>query len=151
MGILVITLLTLAGLKLYVPFAEGKSKVLADTVNAADDKLIGLKSLERIMDLQKRTTEIKSNLQLKDSAVTRLEMTDLLDKLGGDLNPGVVVSDFKYDVDNVTVSFDANNFGDVAKQILNFKKSEFFNDVNISSISRKENTISCTVVMKVKK
>lgn len=151
LGILVITLLILAGLKLYVPFAEGNEKVLADTVLAENNKLVGLKSLEKIVDTQQRLNEIKNNLQLKDGNVTRLEMTKILDHLSSDLNPGVVVSDFKYETDKVTVSFDANNFSDVAKQILNFKKSDYFTEVNLSSINRKENTINSTVTMKIKK
>lgn len=151
LGILVATLLIFAGLKLYVPYAERKSEALADTVVIENDKLVGLKSLEQVVDMQKRLTEIKSNLQLKDGKVNRLEMTKLLDYLASDMNPSVVVSDFKYSGDNVTVSFNANSFDDLAKQILNFKKSDHFSEVGLSSMIRNERVISAVVAMKIKK
>lgn len=150
LGILIVTLTVLAGLRFYVPFAEGKNQALADVVSAENNKLVGLKSLEKVSDMQKRLIEIKSNLQLKEGKVTRLEMTKVLEYLGNDLNAGVVVYDFKYEAGKVTVSFDANDFGDVAKQVLNFKKSNYFTNVNILDISREKNTIICSVEMTIK-
>ncbi|KKQ52212.1 MAG: hypothetical protein US70_C0010G0017 [Parcubacteria group bacterium GW2011_GWD2_38_11] len=151
LGILIIILLILFGLKIYVPFAEGRNKALRESVLAENDKLIGLKSLERVVDMQVRLSEIKNNLQLSDGNIARLEMTKLLDHLGGDLDANIVVTDFKYDTEKIVVSFDANNFNDVAKQILNFKKSDYFTDVALSSIIRNENIIACSVDMKIKK
>lgn len=148
--ILAVTLLVLVGVKLYVPFMENRISALDDTISVEKNKLVGLKSLEQVIDMQNRLKEIKTNLQITNNAVTRLEMTKIFDNLGGDLNKGVVVSEFNYDPEKITVSFEASNFNDLAKQILNFKKSSYFADVNVLSVSRGEKNIVCTVAMNVK-
>ncbi|MDD5397327.1 MAG: PilN domain-containing protein [Candidatus Moranbacteria bacterium] len=149
--ILTITVLTFVGLKFYVPILEAKSAALSASVTSENDKTVGLKKLANIVDVQNRLVEIKNNLQIKNGTVNRVEMNKVLDKLSADLNAGVVVSSYKYNVDTVDVSFESSNFADVAKQILNFKKSDFFTEVNLSSIARKENVVACTVSMKYKK
>ncbi|NTW27200.1 MAG: PilN domain-containing protein [Candidatus Moranbacteria bacterium] len=149
--ILVATLAALVGIRWYVPSEEKKNEVLAATIVKEDAKIVELKSLEQIIDMQKRLSEIKSNLQLsEDGTVNKLEITNVLNALGSDLSTGVVVADFKYSPDKINVSFNAGNFSDAAKQILNFKKSTFFTNVELVTIIRKENVVICDVAMKVK-
>jgi hypothetical protein len=150
LGILIFTFLTLIGLNMYVPYAQKNSDALAANVQTESEKLVGLKSLERVVDMQKRLTEIKNNLQISDGAVNRLEMTKILDQLSGELNTNIVVTDFKYDNGGVTVTFNAFNFGDIAKQILNFKKSSYFSGVGVSSIKNEDGLVTCVVTMNVK-
>lgn len=150
LGILVITLLAFAALKFYVPFVEQKNQALAATILVENGKLVDLKSLERVVDIQNRLSAIKENLLLKDGGVTRLETTKVLDYVGGELGAGVVISDFNLKANKVTISFDANNFGDASTQILNFKKSSHFADVELLNITRKENIIGCDIAMNLK-
>jgi len=150
-GILIFTLLVFQGLNMYIPFAQKNNDALAASVRAENEKLVGLKSLEQVADMQKRLTEIKSNLEIKDDAVNRLEMTKILDQISGELNASIVVTDFSYKEDEIMLTFNAFNFGDIAKQILNFKKSEYFTGVGVSSIINSDGLVTCVVAMSVKK
>ena len=149
LGILIITLLVLFGLKFYIPILESENNALAQSIADENAKLVGLKDLEHIVDTQNRLSEIKDNLKVSNSEVTRTEMTQILDKLSLDINKNIVISDYGYGENNVTVSFVANNFNDASKQIFNFKKSSYFKDVVVSSISRDGNTVSCKIEMKI--
>jgi hypothetical protein len=151
LGILAFTLLVLFGLKLYVPVMENRNNELDKAISVENNKLVGLKSLEQVIDMQSRLKEIKSNLQMTDGQVTRLEMTGLLGRLGGEMNSNVSVSEFNYSPDKISIAIESNNFSDIAKQILTFKKSDYFSGVNVVSINRGEKTVVCNVAMNVKK
>lgn len=148
--ILVVTLLVLAGLKFYIPMAEGKNSAIVERIAAENKDITGLKSLENVVDMQKRLNEIKINLQLKNGKINRPEMTQVLDQLSKELNTGVVVSEFKYNEGKLTVSFSTNSFADVAKQIFSFKKSSSFENIELLSITRKEKNITGSVSMDLK-
>jgi len=151
LGILVFTLLVLMMFKMYVPFAQKNSNALAVVVTDENQKLVGLKSLEQVLDMQKRLTEIKSNLEITNEKVNRLEMTSVLDQLSSDLNSNVVLTNFKFDKGAVEITVEAPNFNDIAKQILNFKKSEYFTGVGVSSMANSEGAVTCVVAMGIKK
>lgn len=151
LGILIFTLLVLMLLKMYVPFAQKNSDALTVAVADENQKLVGLKSLEQVVDMQKRLTEIKSNLEIADGKINRLEMTKVLDQISGDLNPNVVLTNFKFDKEIVELTINVPNFGDVAKQLLNFKKSEYFTNVGVSSMSNSEGAVTCVIAMGIKK
>jgi hypothetical protein len=151
LGILSLTVIIAVGLKIYTPILDAKNKALIESISAENEKTVGLKKLTQVMDIQNRLVQIKNNLQIQNSAVTRTDMNKILDKLSLDLDSGIVVADFKYNGDIVDVSFDANNFSDAAKQILNFKKSDYFSEINLNSIARKENVVNVSVSMKYKK
>lgn len=151
LGILIITLLVLLGLKIYIPIVEGQTESLSANIEAENSKLVGLKNLEQIIDMQKRVAEIKTNLQIKDGKIERTKITEVLEKLGSEMTSGVVVSNFNYSAEKITVIFDANNFNDAAKQIASLKKSDSFTGINLASITRGERQVSFTINMAMKK
>lgn len=149
LGILIVTLLVLFGLRFYNPRLEAKNEALANSVVAENTKLVGLKNLEQIIDMQRRLNEIKNNLKISDGSVTRKEMVLILDKFGLDVNKGTVISEYAQSENKITVKFDVNNFSDASKQIFSFKKSDYFTNVNLLNISRGEKGVSCEVEMSV--
>ncbi|MDD5463666.1 MAG: hypothetical protein PHP62_00795 [Candidatus Moranbacteria bacterium] len=151
LGILAVVLLVLVALKFYIPFVEGKNNALAEAILVENGKIVNLKSLEVAMDTQDRLTEIKKNLEIKNENVTRLDVTNVLDYLSGDMSSGVFVSEFKYEQEKVLVSFEADNFNNLAIQIFNLKNSKYFNEINITDVARDEEGITCNIEMKIKK
>jgi hypothetical protein len=142
--------LSYVGLKYYIPTVDDKNIALDAAIKSQNDQLVGLKSLEKVVDSQKRLIEIKNNLQFSaDGNVGRVGMTNILDDLSSELSPAVIVSDFEYKNNEVTVTFESNSFSDVAKQVSNFKKSEHFSGAYLATISRKDNVITCSVGMRV--
>ncbi|EKD46739.1 MAG: hypothetical protein ACD_67C00088G0002, partial [uncultured bacterium] len=97
--------------------------------------------------MQKRLSEIRKNLQISKGEVARIEMMQILDKLSSDMNKGVVISSYNYNDNRINVEFSASNFNDASKQIFNFKKSDYFKDVNLLNISRGENNVVFEVEM----
>ncbi|KKP97472.1 MAG: hypothetical protein US25_C0002G0017 [Candidatus Moranbacteria bacterium GW2011_GWE1_36_7] len=152
LGILVVTLAIFLGLKPYISILEKDNAALVGEIMMKNNEVVGLKHLEQLMDIQDRVSEINSNLEISNGVVSRIEMNKILDNMSADLYPGVVVSTYRYGDDgSVFVQFDSNNFSDAAKQVFNFKTSENFSNVDLTNITRKENTISCDIVMKLKK
>ena len=149
-GIIVVTILIMAGLKLYIPSLVAKNDALAADIVTEKSKLVGLKSLENVIDIQNRLKEISSNLQITNGEVKRLEMTKMLDNLSFEMNKNIVVSSLKYDGTKVTVSLESNNFSDIAKQVFNFKTSDKFSDVGVVKLDRNEKNITCDVAMNIK-
>ena len=147
LSLLLIVLLAIAGLRSYIPILEKQNKALVASADMEKSKLVGLKNLEQIMDLQNRLGEISKNLEIKTDTAGRLEMTKILSNLGADLITGVVVNDYKYAPEGITVKIDANNFADVAKQIIAFKTSSNFTGISINKIERSEKSITCELSM----
>ncbi|MEI7890344.1 MAG: hypothetical protein WCI36_00065 [bacterium] len=150
-GIVVLVLLGIVGLKYYVPKAQAINENLTRDVAAENVKLVGLKDLEQVVDMQARTAEIRKNLEIVNGEVSRPAMTKILDMVGLELNKGVVVTVLKYEADKLTISFETIGFGDVARQIFNFKSSKNFDQVNLTSVARKETAVVATVEMMIKK
>lgn len=146
-GILVVTLLVLGGLKFAVSNLNQKNQTLEEDVKSESKSLAGLSELNRIVDLQTRLEKIKDNLQVEDGNAKITQMTEVLDHLGGDLGKGVVVSAYEYNAGNIKVTFSGNSFNEVSRQILDFKKSNYFKDVNMTDIKRSEKKIDCDVSM----
>ena len=152
LSILVITILALIGLKFAVSLLSNQSESLATTIQKEKESMIGLSSLEQIVDMQTRLKQIKNILQIKNSQVSRIQMTQTLDQMGTEVNAGIVVASYKYEKDNnkITLTFNANNFSDAARQILSFKDSDSFTNVTLTKISRGEKAISCDIEMNLK-
>lgn len=153
LAILVLTVLALFGIRFYIASVVAQNKTLTDTAAQQNKNLAGENTLQRILDMQTRLAEINKNLSIKDNVVGKLVMTEVLDNLEKDMNSGVVVSSFMYDRDSnsVKVSFDAHNYNDSGRQILNFKKSEYFKDASLGQISRSEKGVNADVDMQLKK
>ena len=152
LSIFTITIVTLIGLKFAVFLLNKQNEALITAVQKEKESMIGLSNLEQVVDMQARLKQIKDNLQIKNSQVSRIQMTQILDHLSSEVNAGIVISSYKYENDKnkVTLTFNANNFSDVARQILNFKSSDYFTNINLTKISRGEKSIPCDVEMNVK-
>ncbi len=150
--LIILTLLSLFGLKFYVSSFGEKNIALDSEIALKSSKIVGLQSLVEVIDTQTRLDSIKKNLQLENGKPTRDEITKVIDKLGGDLSSKSIVSGFKYaDTGKINITVESVNYAEAANQILNFKKSENFSDVNVVSISRLDNSISYNVEMTIKK
>ncbi|GEM_PF-1101080 len=151
-SILVIVILVLVGLKFYVSFMEKQNQALKEEIEKEQTNMANLGSLEKVIDVQSRLKQIRSNLNIKNNQVSRLQMTKVLDNVGAEINSGVVISSYKYEdgKNKITMVFDAKNFSDAARQILNFKDSNYFTSVVLTSISRGTEKISFSVELSVK-
>lgn len=150
-SILLLTVLVYFGLSFYIPALQAESDALSADIVSENSKLVGLKNLANVADMQKRLSEIRNNLGIKDGKVSRTEMTSVLDKLSGDLGNGVLVDEYTFDSEKgVNAKFTANGFGDAARQISNFKNSTYFTGFELGGISRQESGISCEVSMNIK-
>lgn len=150
-GIVVLTILILVGLKATIPFLEKRNQNSLAAVQKESDSLVGLNNVDLVVDMQTRLEHIKNNLQIKNGNVLRPELTKALSGLEKDSVAGVAVSKYEYAGDGAAVTFVAGNFSDIARQILNFKKSAYFTDVNVTNVGREEKGIVCTVEMGIKK
>ena len=152
LSILVVIILVLFGLKFAASLLSKQSGSLAANVQKEKESMLGLGNLEQIVDLQTRLKQIKDNLQIKNSQVSRIQMTQVLSYFGAEVNAGITVSSYEYksDKNKIDLTFNANNFSDAAQQILNFKESNYFTNVNLIGISRGEKSITCDIEMNVK-
>lgn len=151
-AILALTLISLFSIRIYIASLVKQNEALTASVAQQNQGLAGVNSLQRILDMQTRLAEISKGLEIKDKQVGQLKMTQILDGLEKDMNSGVAVTSYSYDEASgeVKVSFNARNFNDAARQILNFKKSEYFSEVDLGEITRDEKGINTEVSMKFK-
>ncbi len=151
LGILIFTLLGLAGLKVAMSTIGKQNEVLAGNIQRETESLSGLSDLQRIVDVQKRLGYIKSNLEISGGAVSRVQMTQVLDHLGAAIDTGIVIASFKLEnADTVSLTFNANNFSDASRQIVSLKNSDYFTGVSLTKISRGEKSVACDITMKIK-
>jgi phosphopantetheine adenylyltransferase len=152
LSILIITILALVVLKFAVSILDRQNEALVINIQNEKNSMAGLSNLEQIVDMQTRLKQIKNNLQINNNQVSRIQMTQMLDHFGTEVNAGIVVSSYKYEdsSNKISLTFNANNFSDAARQILSFKDSEYFTNVNLAKISRGEKSISCDIEMNIK-
>jgi len=152
LGIFIVTLLALAGLKFAVSLLAKQNEALATTIQAEKESMAGLSNLEQIVDMQTRLKQIKNNLKIENNQVTRTKMTQVLDHLSAETDARIAVSTYKYENNDskITLTFEASNFSDIARQILNFKGSDYFTNVNLIKLSRGVKSISCSIEMNIK-
>jgi hypothetical protein len=150
-AILVVTLLVLTGLKVYNPMVAKKNVALAETIDVENTNLVGLTTLDQLVDTQNRLSVIKSTLEIENGAVKRTEMTKILDELSSDMNKGLSITSYGYTDNKVTANFSAGNFNDASKQIFSLKNSDYFSNVNLQSISRGEDSVLFNIEMEIKK
>lgn len=146
LGILIATLLVFLGLKFYVSMAEKKNVKMSEEIGTQTSSLASLSDLERVIDLQKRTQLVKDNLKIENGSVLGVQMTKVLDDFERSIDRNVIVSNFAFDESGkIKITFEANNFSDISRQIIKFKSSENFKSVILDKIGRKEKNISCDV------
>lgn len=151
LGILALTIMSVFGIKFYVASVVEQNLALVAEVQAKSDSLVGINSLQRILDMQTRIIEINKNLEVKEGKVEQLGMTEVLDNVEKSMSSGVVITKYAYNSEgkSVNVSFQSGNFNDTARQILNFKKSSYFSNVALANVSRAENGVSAEMSMRI--
>lgn len=151
LSIVIFTLLVLLGFKIINPMLANRNQVLAESVRMEKERLVGGDALERIYDFRIRLEKIRSNLSMgSNDEVSRIEMKEVLENIENDMIKNAYLVSYKYENGKVAVSFAAKNYDDVARQILNFKKSLYFSNVNVISTARKEKNIECEIDMSAK-
>ena len=151
LGILVLTMLVLFGLKLYIYQTNKTNENLRDEVKQKSNSLINLKELGEIVDLQARIEHVKNNLKIQDGKVQSVQMVAVLDSFEADINKSILVTDFEYSEDGkVKITFRSNNYSDIAQQLATLKSSKNFKDANLVKIARDENGIECSTEMYLK-
>lgn len=147
LSILILTILAIFGMRMYVASIVKQNKILAEKVLQQNQSLAGVNSLQRILDLQTRMNQISENLEIRNGEVQQVWKTKILDHMAGELSSGVVVSSFSLDGDSVKIGFNVKNYNEAARQVLNFKKSSYFSDIELVDMKRDANGISVTMTM----
>lgn len=151
-GVFLIVVLVFIGLKISVYSFSQQNKALKDAIENEKVEMARLSNLDQVFDMQMRLKEIKGNLKMGNNQVASTQMIQILNKMEGEINNGIVLTTYKYENDKnkVTLTFNANNFNDVAQQVLGFKESDYFSNVNLTKISRGEKAITCVLEMNIK-
>jgi hypothetical protein len=151
LGILFLVVLTFMGLNFYVSVLKKQNTEMSDKIQTEKKRLSDMGDLDKIIDMQTRLSKIKENLNIEDGKIMRLQMTDILDHLSKEMLAEAIVSSYIYnDNGTVTVTFQTNGFGNVARQVLSFKKSNYFINASLERISRNEKLVVCDVKMGIK-
>ena len=152
LGILIFTLLLLAGFKIAVSMIQKQNQTLVTQIGDEKKSLIGSNNIEQVADMQARIKEIKNNLQISDGKVLRVPMTQILGYVGNSIDStGIFLTSYKYEEDNkISITLNASSFSDAAKQIFNLKNSKYFSNVSLDKIARGEKYITLDVSMSVK-
>ena len=152
LGIFIFTLLVLAGFKIAVGMLQKQNETLAGQISTENKSLIGLSNIAQVIDMQARLKEIKNNLQINNSNVSRIPMTQILEHVGDSIDStGVFLTSYKYEEGNkISLTLNANSFSDAAKQVFNFKNSKYFSNVSLNKIGRGEKYVTLDVDMSLK-
>lgn len=151
LSLLIITFVAAIALEMYIPIAEKKNIALEKKVEVENMNLTGLKKLEDVTDTKRRLGLISENLEIKNGKAEKTEMSHVIDNMAADMSKGTFISQYSYSDGSIVAKLMANNFNEVARQILNFKRSENFVDVNVLRVARGEDNVEFDVKMKIKK
>jgi hypothetical protein len=132
------------GMLLYKEIVEKKIAASNGEI-AAKEKTIKEGGNKDIFDFQSRISLASTLLEKKNSALGSL------DKLQEVMIGGVSVKSYDYNVEEnaLVIECEANNYNSAAKQILNFKKSEYFSEVSVFDISPMKGKIVFSIKTKI--
>ncbi|EKE25771.1 MAG: hypothetical protein ACD_5C00037G0008 [uncultured bacterium] len=152
LSMVILTVIGLFGIRIYIKSVLVKNEKLGEAIAIENQSLAGVDSLQRVLDMQGRIAEINKNLEIRNSKVDRLKVTDVMDNLEKDMNSGVALTayDFNGESNILKITFETSNFNDSARQILNLKKSPYFYDVKLGELNRIEKSIETKVDMRIK-
>lgn len=152
LGILICTLLVLAGFKIAASTLQKQNQTLLTQIEAEKSSLIAMNNVKQVADMQARLAQIKNNLQIKNGKVSLMPMTQILGYVGDSINSsGVFLGSYKYEEGNkIQLTINAVSFSDAAKQIFNLKNSKYFSNVSLADINSEGKYIRCDVDMSIK-
>lgn len=148
--ILLITILIIFILQFFVSKIDKENIALDQEIAQKNQELVGIASLQRILDLQSRIGQIKTNLAISGDKANVQQATEVLGYLENDVRPDVTISTFNLEGGKVKVSFVANSYNAASGQIFNFKKSLNFSDAALENTTRNEKNIRVDMLMTVK-
>lgn len=128
LAILVVTLLIFGGLKLWSTLIASKQESVNEQINKEAKSLEG-EDVDRVVDIQQRMIIIGENIASKQ------DPNEILSNVSGSLVSGSVLTSLSATSDTVELEVTSENFFTTAKQVLSFKKSDYFKSVSISGIT----------------
>lgn len=128
LGLIILVLLVFGGLRTYSSVLEGNIETTKAEISQESNSLPS-PEVNRVISFQQRLDKI-SELAVKN------DPTMLLRELEKVSFPGTMITALKYSGRSVEVTLTADNFQTVAKQILSFKKSTYFQDVSTGATTR---------------
>lgn len=136
--VLSFTLLVFGGLKVYSKTIDDKINVLKNQIDR-ENKTIGLENtdMRRVAEFQEKMDIIKKNV------ASKIDPTVNLEKIEKVIVAGSMLKSLEYSPGNFSLTLVTDNFQVMARQILSFKKSGFFKNVDIDKVQResKDNKI----------
>jgi Tfp pilus assembly protein PilN len=130
LSVLVLTFLVWGGMLLWNKNLEAKSKSMDDQIKNEESNLRGADA-SRVLDFKQRLDEIASSFEQKRDASEALKKVEKL------VVPGVVTKSLKLEGDSLVAILSADNFGNLSKQIFNFKKeSSEMKNAKVSDVKK---------------
>jgi hypothetical protein len=141
LGLLIVTLLVLGGLKIYSGILEKQNVDITAQIQTERTSTSGNSALDKITDFKKRVDSITTDIASKEY------VKDILGNVASTMVAGTMLTNFAYDSGKVTTIMNVDNFQDVAKQISSFKQSTHFSNVSVTGITRGEKGIALSTEM----
>lgn len=147
MLVLILVLLLYGGLSLYGGYLTRKTDDLKMQYSSQHANFMSDAS-RKVLDFQNRLV-ISQNLISQERNVNKD-----IDAVKAVISNGTYLDSYKYDEANRMITLDcySDNYGTIAKQILSFKKSDYFSSVLVgeTKLDSKANVINFTVSLKIK-
>lgn len=134
-GILVLVLLAYGGFKIYNGQLEEKHKAMLIEIQKEAESVIA-SDVNLVADFEERLQ--KSEKEIYPENYAKEANKEFFEKVEGAVIQGVQIISLNNKEGAVDIDMITGDFLTVAKQILSFKKSDYFKEVNISNISRDE-------------
>jgi hypothetical protein len=124
------TFLVWGGVILWNNNLNSKISVMDEQLQRDETEMRG-NDASRVLDINQRLDEIKNNLNQKKDA------TETLKKIESLIMRGIVAKTVKLEGSSVVINLSADNFGNLSKQIFNFKKdSSGMKNIAVSDVKR---------------
>lgn len=144
-GLLVVVFGIFVGLKLYDESLQSKVEGLNVMVSEAN-KNLGASNVNKLVDFEARSKKASEEIDEREMSL------DIMKAIEDSMVEGVSANSINIDKNTESVDMDlqSGSFEAVAKQILSFKKNDYFNSIEINSAVRGEELISFTIRMNLK-
>lgn len=134
-ALLVLVMLVYGGVKLFSNSFDKKNKAILADIEVQKNGIAGEKELVAVVDFQERMDKIKKTV------ASRVDAKTIIQNVALEMVGGVRLTDYTYTDKLISLNFSADNYQLVAREILNFKKSENFTGVGLVSINRAEKAV----------
>lgn len=118
------------GMEFYSNYLLGQKNKI-DEMNKMEKNALKGESVNRVVDFEERMKKSESETSSKNN------YEEYLKDLEGIMVPGSMIESLKYG-EKIEVTLVADNFQTIARQILGFKNSKYFKDIQMDKTSREE-------------